>query len=198
MYDFFWHLQANKADNVISNALLADKLMDLKSLIRDIPDFPKPGIMFRDITTVLRDPDGLRYITDCLAEKLVAAGLNADYIVGMESRGFIIGAPLAYKLGLGFIPVRKPGKLPSLVHSVEYQLEYGTDSLEIHQDALQPGSRVVIIDDLIATGGTATATANLLQQIGCELLGFGFIIELQDLQGRKHLPNVPIVTLVEY
>ena len=198
MYDFFWHLQANKADNVISNALLADKLMDLKSLIRDIPDFPKPGIMFRDITTVLRDPDGLRYITDCLAEKLAAAGLNADYIVGMESRGFIIGAPLAYKLGLGFIPVRKPGKLPSLVHSVEYQLEYGTDSLEIHQDALQPGSRVVIIDDLIATGGTATATANLLQQIGCELLGFGFIIELQDLQGRKHLPDVPIVTLVEY
>ncbi|MBW4641357.1 MAG: adenine phosphoribosyltransferase [Gloeocapsa sp. UFS-A4-WI-NPMV-4B04] len=172
--------------------------MDLKSLIRDIPDFPKPGIMFRDITTVLRDPDGLRYITDCLAEKLAAAGLTADYIVGMESRGFIIGAPLAYKLGLGFIPVRKPGKLPSLVHSVEYQLEYGTDSLEIHQDALQPGSRVVIIDDLIATGGTATATANLLQQIGCELLGFGFIIELQDLQGRKHLPDVPIVTLVEY
>ena len=198
MYDFFWHLQANKADNVISNALLADKLMDLKSLIRDIPDFPKPGIMFRDITTVLRNPDGLRYITDCLAEKLAAAGLNADYIVGMESRGFIIGAPLAYKLGLGFIPVRKPGKLPSLVHSVEYQLEYGTDSLEIHQDALQPGSRVVIIDDLIATGGTATATAKLLQQIGCELLGFGFIIELQDLQGRKHLPDVPIVTLVEY
>lgn len=198
MYDFFRHLQANKADNVVSNALLADKLMDLKSLIRDIPDFPKPGIMFRDITTVLRDPDGLRYITDCLAEKLAAAGLNADYIVGMESRGFIIGAPLAYKLGLGFIPVRKPGKLPSLVHSVEYQLEYGTDSLEIHQDALQPGSRVVIIDDLIATGGTATATAKLLQQIGCDLLGFGFIIELQDLQGRKHLPNVPIVTLVEY
>lgn len=198
MYDFFRHLQANKADNVVSNALLADKLMDLKSLIRDIPDFPKPGIMFRDITTVLRDPDGLRYITDCLAEKLAAAGLNADYIVGMESRGFIIGAPLAYKLGLGFIPVRKPGKLPSLVHSVEYQLEYGMDSLEIHQDALQPGSRVVIIDDLIATGGTATATAKLLQQIGCELLGFGFIIELQDLQGRKHLPDVPIVTLVQY
>lgn len=185
-------------DVTFSNALLADKLMDLKSLIRDIPDFPKPGIMFRDITTVLRDPDGLRYITDCLAEKLAAAGLNADYIVGMESRGFIIGAPLAYKLGLGFIPVRKPGKLPSLVHSVEYQLEYGMDSLEIHQDALQPGSRVVIIDDLIATGGTATATAKLLQQIGCELLGFGFIIELQDLQGRKHLPNVPIVTLVQY
>lgn len=198
MYDFFRHLQSNQADRVVSNALFADKLMDLKSLIRDIPDFPKPGILFRDITTVLRDPDGLRYITDCLAEKLAAAGLNADYIVGMESRGFIIGAPLAYKLGLGFIPVRKPGKLPSSVHSVEYQLEYGVDSLEIHQDALPPGSRVVIIDDLIATGGTATATAKLLQQIGCELLGFGFIIELQDLQGRRYLPDVPIITLVEY
>jgi len=172
--------------------------MDLKSLIRDISDFPKPGILFRDITTVLRDPAGLRYITDCLAEKFAAAGLDADYIVGMESRGFIIGAPLAYKLGLGFIPVRKPGKLPSLVHSVEYELEYGMDRLEVHQDALQPGSRVVVVDDLIATGGTAAATAKLVQQIGCELLGFGFVIELRDLQGRKYLPDVPIVTLVEY
>ncbi len=172
--------------------------MDLKSLIRDIPDFPKPGILFRDITTLLRDPSGLRYIIDCLAEKLTVAGLDAQYIVGMESRGFIIGAPLAYKLGLGFIPVRKPGKLPSSVHAVEYQLEYGMDKLEVHQDALQPGNRVVIVDDLIATGGTAAATAKLVQQIGCQLLGFGFIIELQELQGRKHLPDVPIVTLVEY
>lgn len=172
--------------------------MDLKSLIRDIPDFPKPGILFRDITTLLRDPSGLRYIIDCLAEKLTVAGLDAQYIVGMESRGFIIGAPLAYKLGLGFIPVRKPGKLPSEVHAVEYQLEYGMDKLEVHQDALQPGNRVVIVDDLIATGGTAAATAKLVQQIGCQLLGFGFIIELQELQGRKHLPDVPIVTLVEY
>lgn len=172
--------------------------MDLKSLIRDIPDFPKPGIMFRDITTLLRDPAGLRHIIDSLAENFAAAGLNADYIVGMESRGFIIGAPLAYKLGVGFIPVRKPGKLPCLVHSVEYQLEYGMDRLEVHQDALQPGSRVMIVDDLLATGGTASATAKLVQQIGCELLGFGFIIELRDLQGRKKLPDVPIVTLVEY
>ncbi len=172
--------------------------MDLKSLIRDIPDFPKPGIMFRDITTLLRDSAGLRYTIDCLAENFAAAGLNADYVVGVESRGFIIGAPLAYKLGVGFIPVRKPGKLPSLVHSVEYQLEYGMDRLEVHQDALQPGSRVIIVDDLLATGGTASATAKLVQQIGCELLGFGFIIELRDLQGRKHLPDVPIVTLVEY
>lgn len=173
-------------------------LMDLKSLIRDIPDFPKPGILFRDITTLLREPDGLRLMIDCLAEKLTAGGLNAEYVVGIEARGFIIGAPLAYKLGAGFIPVRKPGKLPFSVHSVEYELEYGVDRLEIHQDALQPGSRVLIVDDLIATGGTASATAKLMQQIGCDLLGFGFIIELRDLQGRKHLPDVPIVTLVEY
>jgi adenine phosphoribosyltransferase len=172
--------------------------MDLKFLIRDIPDFPKPGILFRDITTLLRDAAGLRYAIDSLADKLNSAGLNAEYIVGIESRGFIIGAPLAYKLGVGFIPVRKPGKLPSLVHAVEYELEYGMDKLEVHQDALHPGSRVIIVDDLIATGGTASATAQLVQQIGCELVGFGFIVELEDLAGRRNLPDVPIVTLVEY
>lgn len=171
--------------------------MDLKSLIRDIPDFPKPGILFRDITTLLRDADGLRYTIDSLANKFDAAGLRADYVVGMESRGFIVGAPLAYKLGIGFIPVRKPGKLPASVHAVEYQLEYGMDRLEVHQDALQPGSSVLIIDDLLATGGTARATAKLVQQIGCELIGFGFIIELHDLQGRKQLPeNVPVISLI--
>lgn len=170
--------------------------MDLKSLIRDIPDFPKPGILFRDITTLLREPEGLSYTIDTLAEK--CASLSPEYIVGMESRGFIFGAALAYKLGIGFIPVRKPGKLPALVHRVEYELEYGTDSLEVHQDALHPGSRVLIVDDLIATGGTASATAELLQQIGCQLVGFGFIIELKDLGGRQRLPDVPIVTLVEY
>jgi adenine phosphoribosyltransferase len=172
--------------------------MNLKSLIRDIPDFPKPGILFRDITTLLRDPQGMRYTVDLFAQKLVDAELSAEYIVGIESRGFIVGAPLAYKLGIGFIPVRKPGKLPAAVYSIEYALEYGTDSLEVHQDALHPGSRVLIVDDLIATGGTAAATANLVKKIGCELVGFGFIIELQDLHGRKHLPQVPIVTLVEY
>ena len=172
--------------------------MDLKSLIRDIPDFPQPGIVFRDITTLLRDPQGLRYTIDLFTQKLVDAGLSADYIVGMESRGFIIGAPLAYKLGSGFIPVRKRGKLPAAVHSIEYALEYGTDCLEVHQDALNSGSRVLIVDDLIATGGTALATAKLVQKLGCELVGFGFIIELRDLQGRKHLPDVPIVTLLEY
>lgn len=170
--------------------------MDLKSLIRDIADFPKPGILFRDITTLLRDPEGLRYTIETLTEK--CAHLSPEYVVGMESRGFIIGAPLAYKLGVGFIPVRKPGKLPAAVHTVEYELEYGMDRLEMHQDALHPGSRVLIVDDLIATGGTATATAELVQQIGCILVGFGFIIELRDLGGRQRLPDVPIVTLVEY
>jgi adenine phosphoribosyltransferase len=172
--------------------------MDLKSLIRDIPDFPKPGILFRDITTLLRDPEGLRYSIDFLAQKCTESHLKVDYIVGIESRGFIFGAPLAYKLGSGFVPVRKRGKLPAAVHVVEYQLEYGTDSLEVHQDALEADSRVLIVDDLIATGGTARATAELVQKIGCELVGFGFIIELQDLQGRKYLPDVPIISLVEY
>ena len=172
--------------------------MDLKSLIRDIPDFPKPGILFRDITTLLRNPEGLRYTIDTLSQKCSNAGLEAEYVVGMESRGFIIGPPLAYQLGAGFIPVRKPGKLPAAVHSVEYELEYGMDRLEVHQDAFHPGSRVMIVDDLIATGGTAAATAKLVQQIGCELVGFGFIIELRDLGGRQQLPDVPVVTLVEY
>ena len=170
--------------------------MDLKSLIREIPDFPKPGILFRDITTLLRDPDGLRYTIDSLTEK--CASLSPDYVVGMESRGFMFGTPLAYQLGVGFIPVRKPGKLPAAVHTVEYELEYGMDCLEMHQDALHPGSRVLIVDDLIATGGTAAATAKLVQLIGCTLVGFGFIIELRDLNGRQRLPDVPIVTLMEY
>jgi adenine phosphoribosyltransferase len=171
--------------------------MDLKSLIRDIPDFPKPGILFRDITTLLRDPDGLRYTVDAMAEHFADAAV--DYVLGMESRGFIIGTPLAYQLGAGFIPVRKAGKLPADVHSVEYALEYGTDRLEIHQDALHPSSRVLIVDDLIATGGTAGATAQLVQKVGCEIVGFGFIIELTFLDGRKSLPEgIPIVTLVQY
>jgi adenine phosphoribosyltransferase len=172
--------------------------MDLKSLIRDIPDFPKPGILFRDITTLLRHPEGLRYTIDLFAQKILDAQLKADYVVGIESRGFMFGTPLAYKIGAGFIPVRKPGKLPAAVHSIEYQLEYGTDCLQVHQDALNPDSRVLIVDDLIATGGTAKATAQLVNKIGCQLVGFGFIIELRDLQGRQNLPDVPIITLVEY
>ncbi len=172
--------------------------MDLKSLIRDIPDFPKPGIIFRDITTLLSDAAGLRYTLDTLAEKCDEAGLAPDYVVGMESRGFLFGVPLAYKLRAGFVPVRKPGKLPAAVHQVEYQLEYGSDRLEIHQDALSPRHRVLIVDDLIATGGTAKATGALLAQIGCEVLGFAFVIELDALEGRKQLPDLPIISLVNY
>jgi adenine phosphoribosyltransferase len=170
--------------------------MDLKTLIRDIPDFPKPGILFRDITTLLRDPKGLQYSIDALAEQVGV--LQPEYIVGMESRGFIFGAALAYKLGIGFIPVRKPGKLPADVHSVEYALEYGTDKLEIHHDAVVPGSRVAIVDDLIATGGTAVATAQLIQEVGGKLVGCAFAIELDALNGRSRLPNVPIISLVHY
>ncbi|MCY7335032.1 MAG: adenine phosphoribosyltransferase [Chamaesiphon sp.] len=170
--------------------------MDLKALIRDIPDFPKPGILFRDITTLLGDPAGLRYSIDTLASKI--EDWRPEYIVGMESRGFIFGAALAYKLGIGFIPIRKPGKLPTAVWSVEYALEYGTDKLEIHQDAAPPGSRISIVDDLIATGGTAAATAKLVREIGGDLVGCAFLIELDDLDGRSHLPDVPIVSLVHY
>ena len=170
--------------------------MDLKALICDIPDFPKPGILFRDITTLLSDPAGLRYSIDTLASKI--EDWQPEYIVGMESRGFIFGAALAYKLGIGFIPIRKPGKLPAAVWSVEYALEYGTDKLEIHQDAAPPGSRISIVDDLIATGGTAAATAKLVREIGGDLVGCAFLIELDALDGRSHLPDVPIISLVHY
>lgn len=170
--------------------------MDLKSLIRDIPDFPQPGIMFRDITTLLKDPKGLHHTIELLAEK--CAAWEPDYIVGMESRGFMFGTPLACKLGAGFVPVRKPGKLPAAVHSQEYALEYGTDRLEIHQDAFEPGSRVLIVDDLIATGGTAAAAAKLVQQTGGTLVGYAFVIELTFLEGRQTLPDAPVVTLIQY
>lgn len=170
--------------------------MDLNSLIRAIPDFPKPGILFRDITTLLRDPEGLRYTIDTLADK--CADFSPNYIVGMESRGFIFAAPLAYKLGAGFVPVRKRGKLPAAVHTVEYALEYGTDCLQLHQDAFGPGDRVLIVDDLLATGGTATATVKLVEQTGADVVGLAFIVELQDLQGRQNLPDVPILSLLNY
>ncbi len=170
--------------------------MDLKSLIREIPDFPKPGILFRDITTLLQNPQGLRYTVDQLTSGF--ADHSVDYVVGAESRGFIFGAPIAYNLGVGFVPVRKPGRLPSAIHFIEYELEYRADRLEIHQDNLVPGSRVLIIDDLLATGGTASAMAQLIERAACELVGFGFVIELQDLQGRKLLPDVPVITLVQY
>lgn len=170
--------------------------MDLKSLIRDIPDFPEPGIVYRDITTLLHKPQGLSYVIDSFND--IFSDQNIDYVVGIESRGFIFAAPLAYKLGAGFVPVRKAGKLPAKTHSIEYELEYGSDQLEIHQDAFQAGSRVLIVDDLIATGGTAAATAKLIRQLNCKLVSFAFIIELSNLNGRINLPDAPINSLVKY
>ncbi|MEM1168232.1 MAG: adenine phosphoribosyltransferase [Cyanobacteria bacterium P01_H01_bin.35] len=170
--------------------------MELKNLIREIPNFPKAGILFRDITTLLSNSDSLHYTIDILTEK--CSEFQPDYVVGMESRGFIFGVPLAYQLNVGFIPVRKPGKLPAEVYSVTYDLEYGQDSLEMHQDAMPPGSRVLVIDDLLATGGTAGATVQLIEKANCNLVGFGFVIELKDLGGRQKLPKVPIISLIEY
>ena len=170
--------------------------MDIKGFIRDIPDFPKPGILFRDITTLLANADALRHTIDLMAEQ--CASLDADYIVGIESRGFIFGMPLSYALGVGFAPVRKPGKLPAAVHSAEYALEYGSDRVELHQDAFPANSRVLIIDDLIATGGTAAAAADLVTKTGSSVVGFGFLIELLALEGRKQLPEAPVVSLVQY
>lgn len=170
--------------------------MDIKALIRDIPDFPKPGIVYRDITTLLKNPEGLRYVIDRFSEQF--ANESIDYVVGIESRGFIFGAPIAYKLDAGFVPVRKAGKLPAEIHSVDYDLEYGTDCLEIHQDAIPTGSRILVVDDLMATGGTAAATAKLLNKLGCKLIGFAFVIELLALGGRAKLPDAPIHSLVRY
>ena len=170
--------------------------MDIKSLIRDIPDFPKPGIIYRDITTLLKNHRGLDFVIDQFVSNF--SNNKIDYIVAIESRGFILGAPLALRLGAGFVPVRKPGKLPAKVHSIDYELEYGSDRLEIHQDAIQAGSRVVIVDDLIATGGTASAAASLVGQLGCEITSFAFIVELTELNGRNKLPDVPISSIVQY
>jgi adenine phosphoribosyltransferase len=172
--------------------------MDIKSLIRDIPDFPIPGILFKDITTLLKEPNGLQVVVDRLTTELVAKNIQIDSIVGIESRGFIFGSALAYKLGLGFVLVRKPKKLPAAVHHVEYELEYGKDRLEMHQDALAPGNRVLIVDDLLATGGTAAATSKLVSKAGATLAGYGFVIELTDLQGRQKLADAPVISLVEY
>jgi len=170
--------------------------MDLKQMIRVIPDFPQPGISFKDITTVLKDPQGLRYVVRSMADHFRDRGV--DLIVGVESRGFLIGAPLAYELGTGFVLVRKPGKLPAATLRVEYEKEYGTDALEIHRDAVQPGQRVLLVDDLLATGGTIAAAAHLVEQLGGEIVGFAFMIELAALGGRAKLGDREIFTLVRY
>lgn len=170
--------------------------MDLKSLIRDVPDFPKPGIGFKDITTLLKNGEALRCVIDQFAEHFKES--KPDIVVGAESRGFILGTPLAYKLGCGFVLVRKPGKLPAAVERVSYQLEYGEDSLEIHKDAILPGQRVLVVDDLLATGGTVNATAELVRKLGGEIVGFAFLVELDFLNGRNKLDGYDVLSLVHY
>lgn len=168
----------------------------LRAHIRDVPDFPKPGILFKDITTLLKDPQGLRLIVEQMA--LPFQNQQIDYIVGIESRGFILGMPIAYLLGCGFVPVRKPGKLPAATYRREYALEYGSDALEIHQDAVQRGQRVVIVDDLLATGGTAAAAIELMGETGADVVAAIFAIELEFLKGREKLTPCKTISLIKY
>ncbi len=171
-------------------------MLDLKSIIRDVPDFPKPGILFKDITPVLSNPDAFEVVVDALAGLTRAVG--ATHVVGIESRGFILGTPVAVGLGLPFIPVRKPGKLPAETARVEYELEYGTDALEIHKDALCEGDRVVIIDDLLATGGTAEAACQLVETTGAKVAGVLVMIELSFLNGVERLKPHDVHSLIRY
>jgi len=170
--------------------------VDVTSLVRSIPDFPIPGILFRDITPLLRDKDGFKAAIDLFVERY--SGRKIDYVVGIEARGYILGAPVAYAIGAGFVPVRKPGKLPGTKLTEEYALEYGTNSLEIHDDAIGHGSRVLIVDDLLATGGTAAATGKLLDRLGAQIEGFAFLIELSDLHGRDKLGDADVTSFVKY
>ena len=171
--------------------------IDLRGWVRDVPDFPKPGILFRDLTPLMRDPQGWQEVIRQLEG--TCERLQPDLIVGIESRGFIVGTALATRVQLGFVPVRKPGKLPGEVTGVDYALEYGTDRLEIHADALAGGPRVLVIDDLLATGGTAAACAELVESVGGQLCGFGFVAELAALEGRRRLPPAqPVESLIIY
>lgn len=170
--------------------------MDLKAKIREIPDFPKPGINFIDITTLLKDGQAMKYAFDQMAA--MVKDFNVDLVVGPEARGFLVGSPLAYLLGAGFVPVRKSGKLPGEVIEATYELEYGHDTLQIHRDAITPGARVLVVDDLLATGGTVWSTADLVRQLGGEIIGFAFLIELTFLGGRDKLSGYPVYSLLEY
>jgi adenine phosphoribosyltransferase len=167
-----------------------------QDLIRAIPDFPIPGILFRDITPLLKDKEGFKEAIDLFVRSFKNQGI--DYVVGIEARGYMLGAPLAYAIGAGFIPVRKPGKLPYSKLSESYALEYGTNSLEIHADALSEGDKVVVIDDLLATGGTAAATSRLLERLGANVTAFAFLIELDALKGRDALPGAEVVSFLHY
>jgi adenine phosphoribosyltransferase len=169
---------------------------DLKKLIREIPDYPKPGILFYDLTTLLKDKRGFQKLVDKLCEHY--ADRKVDLVVGIEARGFIFAPALAYRLGAGFVPVRKPKKLPGKTAHVTYQLEYGTDTLEIHEDAIQPGQSVLISDDLLATGGTAAATVKLVKALGGTVNGAAFAVELTFLKGRTKLPGLDVFSLIQY
>jgi len=168
----------------------------LKKLIREVPDFPKPGILFYDITTLLKDKRGFAMLIDALAEHYLDQGI--DLVLGMEARGFIFGPALAYRLNAGFVPVRKPGKLPAATEKYDYALEYGTNALEIHKDAIQKGQRVIIVDDLLATGGTAQATAKLAESLGGDIAGLGFVVELDFLNPRQKLKQYDVFSLLHY
>ena len=169
---------------------------ELKRLIREVPDFPKKGILFYDITTLLKDKAGYATLIDLLAERYI--GKDVDLILGMEARGFIFGPALAYRLNAGFVPVRKPGKLPAATTRVEYDLEYGSNVLEVHQDAIHRGQRVLIVDDLRATGGTAEATAKLAITLGAEITGLAFVVELDFLKGRDRLKPYDVFSVLHY
>lgn len=170
--------------------------MQIKSYIRDIPDFPKPGILFRDITPLLGNAEALKFAIDRMQE--LCESLQPDVLVSVESRGFLFAAPLAYRMGKPLAPVRKQGKLPHDTHGVTYELEYGTDTLEIHRDGIGGGQRALIVDDLLATGGTVAAAAELVRECGCQVAGYAFLIELADLNGRERLGGGEIVSLITY
>ena len=169
---------------------------DLKKLIREVPNHPKPGILFYDVTTLLKDKRGFQTLIERLCEHY--AGRAVDIVVGIEARGFIFAPALAFRLGAGFVPVRKPSKLPWKTARVTYELEYGTDTLEIHQDAIQPGQHVLVCDDLLATGGTAAATVKLCRQLQGNVIGAGFAVELSFLNGRAKLPDLDVFSLIQY
>jgi adenine phosphoribosyltransferase len=169
---------------------------DLKKLIREVPDWPKKGILFYDITTLLKDKEGFRTLIENMSGQF--AGKSIDLILGIEARGFIFGPALAYRLGAGFVPVRKPNKLPAATERITYDLEYGTDSLEIHRDAIRKGDRVLIVDDLLATGGTAKACTHLALELGADVVGVGVVVELEFLNGRSKLDGVDVYSLIKY
>jgi len=181
---------------VVGGNMITLNHKNLKQYIRNIPDFPKPGIVFRDITTLLKDNGAFQTVTDILFEQY--KDKNIDKVVGIESRGFIVGAVLAHRLGAGFIPVRKPGKLPAEKLRQDYQLEYGTDAVEIHSDAIALGDRVLLHDDLLATGGTMEAAAKLVERLGGLILGISFLIELSFLNGRQRLKGYDVFSIITY